>query len=131
GCYLQVSFVGYRRSDGEIASIAAGSPQVSSRKGIIIDINISVRDTTHDGSDDLAVSLILCLKHLYPFLASSSSYFKSMFWVAMSIVQISDVKLFHATMPFMQVTTQTSLFVHIKFIFNIGHPANSRLQSVL
>jgi hypothetical protein len=61
------------------------------------------RDTTKDGSVDLAVSLILCLKHLYPYLSPSSPYFRGMFWVAMAIVQISDVKLFSATMPLMQV----------------------------
>jgi len=46
--------------------------------------------------------LIMCLNYLYEYLPPTSAYFKSLFWVAMSIVQISDVKLFNAAVSLLE-----------------------------
>jgi len=60
----------------------------------------ALRDMSHDGDDELAVSLIMCLTRLYEYLSPESPYFKTLFWVALSIIQISDVKLFNAAALF-------------------------------
>lgn len=56
----------------------------------------ALREITHDGDDDLAVSLIVCLTHLYEYFPPSGSYFKILFWVSVSLIQIKEVKIFNA-----------------------------------
>jgi neurofibromin 1 len=63
----------------------------------------AIRKSMNDNDHDLSVSLIICLSHLYEYLPASSPYFKTIFWVAMAIVQISDEKLFQAALPLLQV----------------------------
>jgi len=70
---------------------------------VVSGLKEALRDTTHDGDDDLAVSLIICLTHLYPYLPQESAYFRLLYWIAVSLIQIADTKLFAAAMSFMEV----------------------------
>jgi len=63
----------------------------------------SLRIKVNGDDHDLSVSLLICLSHLYKYLHASSPYFKTIFWVAMSIIQISDEKLFQAALALIQV----------------------------
>eukprot|EP01119_Soliformovum_irregulare_P019017 TRINITY_DN5943_c0_g1_i1.p1 TRINITY_DN5943_c0_g1~~TRINITY_DN5943_c0_g1_i1.p1 ORF type:complete len:2529 (-),score=855.67 TRINITY_DN5943_c0_g1_i1:42-7628(-) len=69
---------------------------------VLVTLKEALRETISRGDDELAVSLIMCLTNTYEHLTPSSPYFASLFWVAISIVKISDVKLFNAAMGFLE-----------------------------
>lgn len=60
-------------------------------------------ETSSSANDELSYSLILCLTRIYEYLPVTSPYFKALFWVAIGILQISDVQLFTAGLKMMGV----------------------------
>lgn len=70
---------------------------------VLIEFKEALRESMDSGNDHLAVSLIICLTHMYEFLSPSSFYFKSLFWVTVAIIQISELKLFNAAISFLEV----------------------------
>jgi neurofibromin 1 len=72
-------------------------------ENVLSTLSEALRVITRDGDEDLAIALILALNHLYEFLPPTSPYFVSLFWVAISILQIGDVKLFNAAVSLLEV----------------------------
>ena len=70
---------------------------------ILENLRTALRESMYSNNHELSVALILCLSHLYEYLPASSPYFKTVFWVAMAIIQISDEKLFQAALALIQV----------------------------
>jgi GTPase-activator protein for Ras-like GTPase/Divergent CRAL/TRIO domain/Cell morphogenesis C-terminal len=61
--------------------------------------------TTNMG--DLPVSIILCLTRLFEHLPESSRYFTRMFWIAVTLLQINDVRVFSAALGLVEVILKT------------------------
>eukprot|EP01102_Stenamoeba_stenopodia_P013588 TRINITY_DN4434_c0_g1_i2.p1 TRINITY_DN4434_c0_g1~~TRINITY_DN4434_c0_g1_i2.p1 ORF type:complete len:1185 (-),score=326.97 TRINITY_DN4434_c0_g1_i2:1010-4282(-) len=72
-------------------------------KQVLRQLVVSIRKTISFKTDDLPIAIINCLSHLFEHLQPSSTYFSKMFWIAMTIVQIGDVDLFLAAVPFIEV----------------------------
>ena len=53
-------------------------------------------------TDDLPVAIIICLTRLFENLQPTSKYYKSFYWIAMSLTQIHDAKLFTACLPLLE-----------------------------
>jgi len=50
----------------------------------------------------LSVAIIVCLSHMFEHLRPSSKFFRRFFWLVMSLLQIHDVKLFHASVVLLE-----------------------------
>jgi len=61
--------------------------------------------TTNMG--DLPVSIILCLTRLFEHLPETSRYFTRMFWIAVTLLQINDVRVFSAALGLVEVILKT------------------------
>jgi hypothetical protein len=70
---------------------------------VLESLRSALRETMNGTDHDMSVALLMCLSHLYEYLPASSPYFKTIFWVAMAIIQISDEKLFSASLSLIQV----------------------------
>jgi len=60
-----------------------------------------------DVGNDLPVSIILCLSRLFEQTNPSSKFFNELFWVAMTLIQIGDIKLFTASLSLLETILKT------------------------
>ena len=66
-----------------------------------------LKNSLAKGKVDLSVAVISCFTHIYEHLDPRSPYFKSFLWIAVSLLQIHDVKLFGASLSFLEATLKT------------------------
>merc|ERR1711862_31336 len=71
--------------------------------------------------DDLVIAVINCLCNLYAYLSPFSKYFKSFFWLAISLIQIHDINIFQASLPLLDNV--------IKTLDETGHFQSSGMNS--
>ena len=58
-------------------------------------------------SNEVTVSTIMCLSNMYEHLPENNRFFKPMFWVAMTLVQINNVNIYQAALTLMEVILKT------------------------
>lgn len=62
----------------------------------------------NDESDQfLSLAVLSCMHNIFPYLSPSSPYFTPMFWLAMTLAQVNDSKMFSSSLSFLEVILQT------------------------
>eukprot|EP01088_Endostelium_zonatum_P001228 TRINITY_DN1152_c0_g1_i1.p1 TRINITY_DN1152_c0_g1~~TRINITY_DN1152_c0_g1_i1.p1 ORF type:complete len:2790 (-),score=689.70 TRINITY_DN1152_c0_g1_i1:4-8373(-) len=56
---------------------------------------------------DLPLSLIICITRLFEHVSSKSKFFRQMFWVAMILLEMDEVKLFAAAINLLEMVIRT------------------------
>lgn len=97
----------YNPSVQPSAFIAIGClAQTSIEDDLLYQILVALRNSIlifHEDDSRLVVSIVRCLCYLVSNLPTESRYFKTMFWLAMSLIQIGHIPIFQSALTLLQV----------------------------
>eukprot|EP01091_Cochliopodium_minus_P010267 TRINITY_DN267_c0_g1_i4.p1 TRINITY_DN267_c0_g1~~TRINITY_DN267_c0_g1_i4.p1 ORF type:complete len:1603 (-),score=597.45 TRINITY_DN267_c0_g1_i4:1934-6742(-) len=91
--------LGIIANSSEIATDDLIGKLLGSLKGFLDDPKVS---------QDLSVSIVICLSSIFEYIPLKSVYFSQMFWLAMSLIQIKQIPMFSAAIALLENILKTA-----------------------